>query len=380
MRIVFLYNEAGEDPSQAVEEIDPARSPIVAALRELGHEVKPLACTLDLSAARRWIELIDPDVVFNRVESLGGSDAMMAAVPLLLDTMHVAYTGCTAEGLAATADKLTVKERLVRAGLPTPGWITADGQSHGLGGCQIGDANRRFIGKSSEPSAEAPLPRFILKSTLEHASFELDDAAIIDATCPDDVKRKLQQRIGDTGRPFFAEQFIDGREFNLSVWGREPCVLPPAEIDFSAFPAGKPRIVAHGAKWDASSFEYHHTPRRFDFPPADAPLLDRLCDLAIQCARLFNLGGHARIDFRCTPAGEPLVLEINSNPCLSPDAGYAAALAEAGFRYEDGLEELLQHALNRRRPGSRPESTRLSRYCRPQPNAASAERPVPVAE
>ena len=52
--------------------------------------------------------------------------------------------------------------------------------------------------------------------------------------------------------------------------------LPPAEIDFSAFPPGKPRIVGHRAKWQADSFEYHHTPRRFDFPPSDGPLLDQL--------------------------------------------------------------------------------------------------------
>ena len=45
----------------------------------------PIACTLDLAALRRQLERVQPDVVFNRVESLGGSDAMMAAVTLLLD-------------------------------------------------------------------------------------------------------------------------------------------------------------------------------------------------------------------------------------------------------------------------------------------------------
>ena len=48
-----------------------------------------------------------------------------------------------------------------------------------------------------------------------------------------------------------------------------PEVLPSAEIDFSAFPPGKPRIVGHRAKWEADSFEFHHTPRRFDFSPGD---------------------------------------------------------------------------------------------------------------
>ena len=45
-----------------------------------------------------------------------------------------------------------------------------------------------------------------------------------------------------TGRPAFAEEFIEGREFNLALLigpdGVE--VMPPAEIDFSAFPAENP--------------------------------------------------------------------------------------------------------------------------------------------
>ena len=69
----------------------------------------------------------------------------------------------------------------------------------------------------------------------------------------------MREREAAVGRAYFAEEFIEGREFNLSVLGEPPQVLPPAEIDFSTFPAGKPRIVGHVAKWDEASFEYHNT-------------------------------------------------------------------------------------------------------------------------
>ncbi len=130
MRIAFLYNEATEDPALVAEEEQPTLSPVVAALDRLGHSVSCVACTLDLSAVRRQLERIRPDVAFNRVESLGGSDAMMAAIPLLLETLQIPYTGCSSEALAATASKLAVKQRLVDAGLPTPPWIAADGRFH----------------------------------------------------------------------------------------------------------------------------------------------------------------------------------------------------------------------------------------------------------
>jgi D-alanine-D-alanine ligase len=41
----------------------------------------------------------------------------------------------------------------------------------------------------------------------------------------------------------------------------------------------------------------------------------------------------------------PWVLEVNANPCLSRDAGFAAAAAEAGFRYSQVVDMVLQAAV-----------------------------------
>ena len=347
MRVAFLYNRSSEDPANTAEDDVPAASPVVAALRRLGHHVTLIACTLDLAAVRRRLVRAKPDVVFNHVESLGGSDAMMAALTLLLDTMQIPYTGCPTEALVAAASKLTVKERLVRAGLPTPGWISADfGLRH--------PEDTRDCGLKNSASN----PQYILKSVFEHASFRIDDASIVGPAAPNEIGFLIRERAAATGRPYFAEHFIDGREFNLSLLGDEPQVLPPAEIDFSAFPKGKPRIVGHGAKWDGASFEFRNTPRRFDFPPADVPLVQRLVDLAIECWQLFDLRGYARIDFRSDAAGQPWILEINTNPCISPDAGFAAALERAGISYDDGIQRFLDDATARGAAPIRPRRRR----------------------
>ena len=138
-----------------------------------------------------------------------------------------------------------------------------------------------------------------------------------------------------------------GREFNLSVLASEsgPQVLPPAEIDFAAYPADKPRIVGYQAKWDEASFEYHHTPRRFDFPPSDSGLVAELGRLAIGCWHQFGLRGYARVDFRVDRQGRPWILEVNSNPCLSLDAGFAAAVERAEMTYDEAIRRIVQDAL-----------------------------------
>jgi D-alanine-D-alanine ligase len=122
-------------------------------------------------------------------------------------------------------------------------------------------------------------------------------------------------------------------------------VLPPAEIDFSAFPDGKPHIVGYRAKWEEGSFEYHHTPRRFSYPSEDTALLELLTGLAERCWREFGLRGYERVDFRVDGAGRPWILEVNANPCLSPDAGLAAAVEHSGMGYDRMIEAIVDDAL-----------------------------------
>jgi D-alanine-D-alanine ligase len=324
MRVAFLYNRSSEDPAHAAEDAVPARSPVVKALKRLGHRVTPIACTLDLSSVRRRLMRAKPDVVFNRVESLGGSDSMMAAITLLLETMKIPYTGNSSAALVATASKIYVKERLHSAGLPTPRWITPDCGS-------VADRNAKFI----------------LKSVYEHASFELDNDSIVRATSQAQISARLQGREAATGRGHFAEEFIDGREFNVSLIGPGPRVLPPAEIDFSTFPIGKERIVGRSAKCDPTSFEYHNTERIYDLPARDQPLLQRISELAVECWQLFELCGYARVDFRVDSAQQPWILEINTNPCTLPEAGFAAAFEHAGVKYYEGIQAILDAAVDR---------------------------------
>jgi D-alanine-D-alanine ligase len=106
-----------------------------------------------------------------------------------------------------------------------------------------------------------------------------------------------------------------------------------------------PRIVDYRAKWDEAAFEYHHTPRRFDFDSTDSRLLERLKTLARQCWHYFGLAGYARVDFRVDHEGNPWILEINANPCLSPDAGFAAALEKAGIAYVDAIGRIIDDGL-----------------------------------
>jgi D-alanine-D-alanine ligase len=70
-----------------------------------------------------------------------------------------------------------------------------------------------------------------------------------------------------------------------------------------------------------------------------------LRDLSERAWTLFGLKGTARVDFRVDETGRPLVLEVNPNPGIAPDAGLAAAAERAGLSYAELIERIVLAAL-----------------------------------
>ena len=146
----------------------------------------------------------------------------------------------------------------------------------------------------------------ILKAVWEHASRGLDEGNIIAAPSAAAWRIACGSFTRQSGRPCFAEQFVEGREFNLSVLGGRatgPEVLPSPRSISPPSRRESPASWGIGRNGRPDSFEFHHTPRRFDFSPADEKLLARLQHLARACWRLFGLRGYARVDFRVDRAG-----------------------------------------------------------------------------
>jgi D-alanine-D-alanine ligase len=296
---------------------------IADALTTLGYQPVTLPLTLDLDGARTVIERLKPAFVFNLVEAIGGQGRLIHLATALLDSMAVPYTGCRTEAMFLTSHKPLAKRMMAQAGIETPAWIDPD---------RLGGARVSFAGP------------YIVKSVWEHASIGLDQESIV--TDPRRLGEIARKRRRTMGGEWFAEAFIDGREFNVSVIAgpRGPEVLPPAEMRFIDFPPDKPRIVDYSAKWDEQSFEYEHTVRSFDLGSGDGPLVQRIADRAKACWRLFGLSGYARVDFRVDAAGTPYVLEINANPCISPDGGLVAAAGRAGLSQVDLVGRIIADA------------------------------------
>jgi D-alanine-D-alanine ligase len=103
--------------------------------------------------------------------------------------------------------------------------------------------------------------------------------------------------------------------------------------------------VGYRAKWDDDSFESTRTVRAFGIEDENPALASQLRELATRAWNLFGLTGYARVDFRVGKGHEPSILEINPNPCLSPDAGFAAAAELDGMPYPALMEHIVGMAM-----------------------------------
>src|SRR5262245_30295667 len=78
VRVTVLHNAVSDNPTADERDVLVQADVVTAALTALGHEVQRLPCSLDLASARRQLAGQRPDVVFNLVEALGGSDRLVA--------------------------------------------------------------------------------------------------------------------------------------------------------------------------------------------------------------------------------------------------------------------------------------------------------------
>jgi D-alanine-D-alanine ligase len=327
MRIAIVHDDVGpRDAPDALDVLDQARA-VQDAVTALGHKAEHFPCTLDLAGVMDRLTAWKTDLVFNLVESLGGKGRLIHLPAFCLDAMDIPFTGAGAEAMYLTSHKVMAKKWMAAAGIPTPAWVGPYPQAVG---------RVTMSGKTSDT--------WIIKSVWEHASIGLDEESLVEGATPEMVFSLLAARASQLGGSCFAERFIDGREFNLTLLAGpgEVQVMPPAEIVFEGYGTDMPRIVDYAAKWEKDSFAYQHTVRRFDFPPEDQPLLAALAVLAGRCWEAFGLGGYARVDFRVDADDRPWVLEVNANPSLSRDAGYAAALARAGLPFTEAVRRIIE--------------------------------------
>ncbi len=316
-KVIILHNSVDADCNPDETDVLHQVELVQEALTALGYQPKAFPLSNNLKDDMERIRIIGPLFVFNLVESVFDKGELLYVGPALLTAMKIPFTGVPVEGLFITTNKVLTKKILKYQGIPTPDYFSVE-----------------------EAFRLKPNTRYLLKPTSEDGSVGLDE----DAVFTTEEKIKIEKIAQLPSSHYFIEEFVEGREFNLSVLGGKNNieVLPPAEMLFHNFPQGKPHMLGYKAKWDESSMEYKNTTRSFDGLSPESNLYQELVRLSRECWECFGLKGFARVDFRVDEKDDPYVIEINGNPCISPDSGFIAAAHRAGLSNQDVIGRIIE--------------------------------------
>ncbi|HLU24524.1 MAG TPA: D-alanine--D-alanine ligase [Longimicrobiales bacterium] len=316
---------------------------IVAALREVGHEViavdtargvltpeeereflrpevapvPPELAALDMlrtgdpTALTRAPEFQGTDVVFLALHGGTGEDGTVQA---MLDLVGIPYTGSGHLASAIAMDKEVAKRLFRDAGIPTPDWIMAPAPVEDV----IERLGLPVVVKPSKQGSTVGLT--VVKRPEDY------DAAV-----------ELAFRYDDE---VMIERFIPGREVTVGI------------LDGKALPVGeiipKHEIFDYECKYQQGMAE--------EIFPADLPA-DAAAEvqrIALAAHGVLKLGGYSRIDFRMDPDGGFWCLEANTLPGMTANSLLPKAARAAGIEFPELCDRICRLAVaehRRRRRG-----------------------------
>lgn len=306
--ILLLYNV---DLSWLPHEIEESRREVErleTSMREAGHPVTPQpvydACLADVLRAHDPAEY----VVLNWCEGVPGLPHSDALVAQTLETMNFAYTGSPPDVLALSQDKRLVKKVLSAQGVPTPQWRIYD---------------------TARPNGWKRFPA-IVKPAYEHCSIGVEPDAVV--LTPAELLRRIEYVLDTFNQPALVEDFIDGREFHVSLWGNGTVqMLPPAEMDFATFDNVRDRLCTYASKFDPQSVHYNQIKLLLPAPLTQDEYR-HLEQTSLAAYRALGCRDYARLDIRLRD-GVFYVLDVNPNADITSEGSMACAAEVAGYSY-----------------------------------------------
>jgi D-alanine-D-alanine ligase len=308
--------------------LDEVKS-VERALAPLEHNTKIVPVALDINKLIDELRENKPDIIFNLCESVDGDPTQEMNIAGLFELMKVPYTGSRAFSLGLALNKPLVKSILKQNGIPTAKhFVTSTSNNIHLNGHKF------------------PM---IVKPSREDASIGIQNESVV--TNELELKQRIEYVLDEHKQPALVEEYIDGREINVSVVGNDELItFPISEIDFTALPDDYPKIISYNSKWMYKTVEFAGTKAVCPAQNLSSGDIKIIQETAKKVYRLLGAADYARVDMRFKD-GIPYVLELNPNPDIASDVpedtGFTRSAKAHGWEYSYLIQQIIKFALKR---------------------------------
>lgn len=273
------------------------------ALERRGHLVARIDLQRDLSILIAALAELRPDVVFNGLHGRWGEDGNIQGV---LNILGIPYTHSGVLASSVAMDKPLAKRLFEAAGIPCPA--------------------TEIVTPEDIRAGRVMAPPYVVKPIDEgssvgvHIVHEGDNALVLDDL--------------PAGRPVLVEPYIPGRELTVSVMGDRAL--------------GVTELRPHSGFYDYTAKYTDGKTTHLCPAPVSDEIAQLAMDRAVAAHEALGCRGISRADFRYddTPggSGEMYMLEVNTQPGMTPLSLVPEQAAHAGIPFEDLVEWMVENA------------------------------------
>jgi D-alanine-D-alanine ligase len=296
---------------------------LITGLKEIGYPLTVLP-VYDQNLASLLAPFSPDDyVVFNLCEELPGLPHSSGQVGEILESLGFFHTGPEARILTFSQDKIKVKNLLKQHQIATPDWHVY--------------SSTREDGWHSFPA--------IVKPPLEHCSIGIDAQAVV--LDHHQLTNRIEYVLKTFKQPALVEDFIDGREFRVSVIGNgaQARMLPPSEMDYSRMFTVSERLVCYDSKMNPDS-RYFNEIKPMVNPFIEHNLYRQMENMALKIFEVLECRDYAGFDFRLRD-GVFYVLDANPDPEFSPSCSLVLGAGLQGMNFPRLASFIVQQAARR---------------------------------
>ncbi|MEC3884690.1 D-alanine--D-alanine ligase [Halobacillus sp. HZG1] len=281
---------------------------IIKALENKGHEVTPI----DFSPEKMEEVLkLDVDLVFIGLHGRFGEDGKIQG---LLDMLGIPYVGSGVLASALAMDKAKSKQIFSLNGLHTAKSEVFDVTDHGQFSVIEDEIKRTFT-----------LP-FVIKPNQEGSTLGL---TIVKKE--QDIRQAIEMA-AHSDSMILVEDYVKGREVTVPVMGYKgkEQALPVIEI------IPKNDYYDFDSKYKPGGSE-HIVPAK-----VSETLTAQLQQDAVLAHQLLGCDVYSRVDFIINENEEPVILEVNTLPGMTPTSLFPDSAQAIGLSYDDLIQKFVE--------------------------------------
>jgi len=327
--VIGNYNDLTTNPIDV--ELNQTARYVARTLKENGYNIVSLNVD-DFPKFVRELEGQNIDLILNLAKKINNSAYLGTQLPTFFEAFNIPYVGSDTNASMLAKDKIKFKKLLTYHTIPTPDWDYV-----------------YSLDDEVDEELEFPL---IVKPAVFDSSIGITNESVVHNK--KELKAQIKKMLTEIKSPALIEEYIEGDEYRVSIIGNSESdlqILPLSRTIFTELLGTYEHIFTYDSKWSDNKI-YDNLISQYPVKNINKKLETLLTEIALDTFRITRSRDYAVVEIRVDEDDNPYVLEIGTDPSLSPTGELNKVAQIAKINYVDLIEEVILAGISRYKKGN----------------------------